>query len=187
MGTMDITNDEYWDERYTSRVGSGIGSMGALGKLKANYVKATIEKYDIKSVLDVGCGDLQWIKKVEIENYVGIDFSNEVVVANRKLKPDWKFKVQNVSEQPIKETAELVICLDVLLHQSNRMKYDFLLDNLMAATEKVILVSGFKDVPEKHGETLFFYETIYDALDRLHIPFEYGFTCRESDILEGIM
>jgi hypothetical protein len=43
-------------------------------------------------VLDVGCGDLEVVKALNIMDYVGIDQSPALEIA-RQLRPDWQFRL----------------------------------------------------------------------------------------------
>jgi len=182
---MDITNKGFWDTRYKKGVGSGVGSRGNFARQKEALVRRVIKEHGIQSVLDVGCGDLFWIKNVPIRDYVGLDFSEEVLAMNRKLKPEWRFKQLDFASENIGECADLVICFDVLIHQSSRRKYDFVMNNLLGAADKVLLISGWREPPAKHGPTLFFYETIYTTLKKRNIPYIDRMSYRESVILEA--
>lgn len=163
-----------------------MGSRGGFARQKEALVRRIIKEYKVQSVLDVGCGDLFWIKNIPIGNYVGLDFSREILDVNRELKPGWRFKQIDFSSEYISDHADLVICFDVLIHQSSRKKYGFVVDNLLAVTDKVLLVSGWRENPVKHGSTLFFYETLYTTFNKRNLSYTDRGAYRESVILETV-
>ena len=67
------------------------------------------------SVNDAGCGDLNWISKVDLGrvDYRGYDLNNY---------PTWndKCEVLDIVQQPMRK-ADLIICRDVLIHLPNEM------------------------------------------------------------------
>ena len=68
-------------------------------------------------VLDVGCGDLETTRHAPFTSYTGIDVSERALKQAQAKRPDWAF-----SDTPLNEFRDgskaLVICLDVLIHQS---------------------------------------------------------------------
>jgi len=66
---------DYWRKRYNTKSlhgTSGFGSVGDLLKFKVELVNEYVDKYDIKTVLDFGHGDLSLAKQVKAD-YTGID------------------------------------------------------------------------------------------------------------------
>ena len=101
-------------EKYTKGWGSGLpetkcGSGSTLGKTKIQrrFIEDTIKKYDIKTIADIGAGDLNWIKKTDLQgaSYQAYDLipRNENVI---------EF---NIIEE-IAPKADLLLCFWVLNH-----------------------------------------------------------------------
>ena len=77
-----------------------------------------LHDYDIKSVVDLGCGDWQFSRLIDWSGveYLGLDVVEAVVEANRKefATDSIAFAVEAVGE-PL-PPADLVVCKDVLQH-----------------------------------------------------------------------
>jgi 2-polyprenyl-3-methyl-5-hydroxy-6-metoxy-1,4-benzoquinol methylase len=158
-------NSLFWDFRYSifPELGSGIGSRGVAANLKLELLKATgVQRFE--SVLDVGCGDLEIIKKLQINNYVGADVSNEVIKYGKAEFPESSFYLLPDDLAEI-DKRDLVICFDVLIHQATAHDYLRLLDFLVANTKTRLVVSGYTKETDK-SHMCFFYENIYDSLNR---------------------
>jgi len=64
---------------------SGPGSDGLFGLQKINLIQYIINKYKINSILDIGCGDLYWMKQILHNNdinYTGIDVVKKLLNDN---------------------------------------------------------------------------------------------------------
>src|SRR5690242_8181522 len=47
----------YWERRYQNKGNSGVGSYGEKAIYKANFLNAFVAEKEIKSVIELGCGD----------------------------------------------------------------------------------------------------------------------------------
>ena len=65
---------------------SGPGSEGDYASQKVELLKEIITEYGINSILDIGCGDLYWMKEIVplLGNYHGVDVVEELVKVNKK-------------------------------------------------------------------------------------------------------
>ena len=119
-------NKNFWNDRYRTNMdkGSGPGSRGEQLELKNKIIQDLINKEGIRSVLDIGCGDIEILNGIEIPKYTGIDISEIVTARNRELRPQWEFLCVDVGSTYEPEPADLVLCLDVLIHQKRRTAYD---------------------------------------------------------------
>jgi hypothetical protein len=104
-----------------------------------------VAKYAIKRFIDIPCGDLNWIKSVElgVEHYFGGDIVAEVISAN-KLKYENKmstFDVVNLIETPLPD-GDLLLCRDCLVHLSYENINKFLA-NLHASKIRYLLTTTF--------------------------------------------
>lgn len=160
-------NREFWNARYVAdpAKGSGPGSRGDNVILKNDIVRQTIAAYNIRSVLDIGCGDLATMGTLEIDRYTGIDISDVIVERNRQLRPQWQFMNEDLAGPFRPAPAELVLCFDVLIHQKTRQAYDAIVSKALAAAERVALISGY--TRPDHGWKVFFHEPIEQSIRRL--------------------
>ncbi len=142
-------NRDFWEKRYTTNLelGSGAGSRGEHLEYKKALLSQLIEEIDPRSILDVGCGDIEVTKDLSFSGeYTGIDLSPSIVARNRTLRPSWKFIEGDFLEivQRDRLTADLVICLDVLIHQHDYETYTVFVRELVNATRRAAVISGFE-------------------------------------------
>lgn len=79
-----------------------------------------LRKYDVRSILDLPCGDYNWMQKVSFGNvdYIGADIVTEIVEANRRYCSDHtRFVVLNILEERLPK-ADLILVRDCLVHFS---------------------------------------------------------------------
>lgn len=161
MKKINFDNRNFWNSRYTTnmKLGSGTGSRGVNLKMKEDLVKQIILHDEINSVLDIGCGDCEVNKNIDIPNYTGFDVSDVIVKMNSKKFKDRKF-VNGGFNQIIENnvSADLVICFDVLIHQPTLEDYQLGIKAIKNSFNKVALVSGFEK--EKTRGIIYFYEDI---------------------------
>ncbi|MBN3753666.1 class I SAM-dependent methyltransferase [Paraburkholderia sp. Tr-20389] len=80
-----------------------------------------IQGIGVKSLLDVGCGDVNWVRRVElgIQEYVGIDIVQRLVDENQRLhaRDGWRFIRRDITRDDL-PAADLILCRDLLVHLS---------------------------------------------------------------------
>ena len=149
--TPGFDNQAFWNHRYLSDParGSGVGSRGAPRALKESLIRRTMEQFNARTILDVGCGDLASVETLATAGYTGIDISEEVLRANRAKRPDWTFLCGDfvrLSEQQ-SLGAELVLCFDVLIHQHDFATYEAFVRQLVANCKGTGLIGAFQAPP----------------------------------------
>ena len=99
-----------------SRSGTG-STLKETENIRAE-IKRLIAKYNIKSVTDFPCGDLNWIQLLfeDISEYTGCDIVEECIQNNASRFPDHKFKCLDLSKDKIPQ-SDLLIVRDVIGHQ----------------------------------------------------------------------
>ena len=93
-----------------------------------------INKFRIKSILDIPCGDFLWIKKIILENnisYLGIDIVEELINKNilyYKSK-NINFKCADILDYKTDKYYDLLLIRDLFLHikitKSYNLRYFF--------------------------------------------------------------
>lgn len=121
---------EYWDKQYRGGADSGGGSRGSYRKWKWKIINGYVD-VKTKSVLDVGCGDIQFLKGRKFGSYLGFDISPYIIAKNRGLRPDLEFAVRDVTI-PDKGSMrfDVVLCMDLLFHIMDENGFVCLLQNL---------------------------------------------------------
>jgi SAM-dependent methyltransferase len=101
---------------------SGPGSDDFVGTEYARVVKEYIRKHNIKSVVDIGCGDFRVARQFITADvdYTGIDVVPDLIANNQKLygAPNIRFKNIDVTKESIPD-ADLCTIRQVLQHLSN--------------------------------------------------------------------
>ena len=121
-----MENRKFWNDRYRALpwLGSGRGSRGIAQHYKAEVLRDVLRKNRITSIVDIGCGDLCWLRTHRLTaqdlcgiRYLGLDISEVVVETNRHDFPGLEFEVHDLSRDPLPWQASLILCFDVLIHQ----------------------------------------------------------------------
>ncbi len=160
-----FNNALFWSYRYATNpeLGSGVGSRGGVAQYKLKLLKNIgLEKQ--KSVLDVGCGDLEIVKNLSFENYTGVDISAQAVVNGKTKFPQFNFYNFELEKEKI-TNADTVICLDVLIHQPKKQNYDELIKFVTTKANKRVVISGYEKKSDS-SHMCFFYENIRESLEK---------------------
>jgi SAM-dependent methyltransferase len=142
-------NREFWERRYTTdlELGSGAGSRGEFLEHKRRLLCQVIKEFHPRSILDVGCGDIEVTKELPFSGeYTGIDLSPSIIARNRALQPAWNFVEGDFLDivRRNRLAADLVICFDVLIHQHDYETYRAFVRELVNAARKVAVINGFE-------------------------------------------
>jgi hypothetical protein len=154
----------FWDLRYNRfpERGSGVGSRGKNLAYKRDLLIAEgVET--AASVLDVGCGDLEVVGSLNLQNYVGIDQSQQSLGVARTKRPDWQFLRAPGDVAP----ADFVICFEVLIHQRSLGEYSQLVEYVAQRTRRRLIISGY-DAQGDHvaaNHMIYFHEPLRLSLE----------------------
>lgn len=140
----------WWNRRYARGGASGKGSLGAYRKWKWGIINKHV-KVENKTVLDVGCGDLNFLKGKRFKDYTGIDAAEFIIEKNRKAKPSWTFILGDVASKNLflrgPERPNVVLCLDVLFHIMDNERFANLLQNLNRWTGEFLFINTWAKNP----------------------------------------
>lgn len=163
-----MTEKRFWDERYRTGLSSGKGSVGDYRKWKWNLIEKYVNIKD-KCILDVGCGDLQFLKRKKFKDYFGIDISPTIIARNKKRHRKLSFAVLDATwHDLVIFQRDVVLCMDVLFHIMDDERFGILLDNLNKWTGQwLFVVSWSKNpLPYQHDDYQY-YRDLKKSLDRL--------------------
>ncbi len=160
-------NATFWDWRYRSDPdrGSGMGSRGQPLAEKRELLATIVDTLGPRSVLDVGCGDGEATKGLDLGRYTGIDVSAEAVHRASQDRPGGDYRVGALSEHEV--GAELTMCLDVLIHQADAPAYRSVVRDLLGSATRALLVSGYEQPPGGRSPIVHFHEPLSETLTRL--------------------
>ncbi len=142
----------YWDDRYVSGGNSGAGSYGGEAMLKAMYINTWIQKYDIKRITEIGCGDgnnlLMYLVRM---SYCGFDISPKAIEIcrdkTRKIRNSLMYEFYSDKDK-IDLDAELCLCLDVWYHQVKDEDFEALCELLFKTGKwKYIILYSYEENP----------------------------------------
>lgn len=98
---------------------SGSGSTMEQTAYIRGVLPDLFKKYDVKSVLDVPCGDFNWMKHVDLSavNYTGGDIVPDLIKNNNELyaSDNKKFSMLNIITDDLPK-VDLILCRDCLVH-----------------------------------------------------------------------
>ena len=115
-----IYRDNLWG---SSESFSGTGSEFANTKNIRKELPDIIDRIGAKSLLDIPCGDFQWMKKTDLRNidiYIGADIVPELISRNQHehAKSNVEFRMLEIMADSLPK-VDLILCRDLFIHFSN--------------------------------------------------------------------
>jgi hypothetical protein len=142
--------------------GAGPGSTIANNSELITWLKNFINTNSCSSIVDMGCGQLQWVTQV-LNNitYTGIDWVTNVNNTNKTTHPSYTFLTSNIAVSSFNNnnSYDILICKDVIHH--SMVDLNQIITNIgnITATHKIIIVpeavkETFNDTLTEEGYTL---------------------------------
>lgn len=100
---------------------SGSGSTLEQTVEVRRFLPHLLEAFDIKSMLDIPCGDMNWMSQVELPaelKYIGADIVPGLIAANKRRFPRTDFRVLDMTNDKLPQ-VDVILARDVLGHFSN--------------------------------------------------------------------
>ena len=117
-----IYKNSYWQNKINGSK-SGSGSNDSSTKNITYALNKFIYEKKIKSILDIPCGDWNWMKKINLDNisYLGCDIVDEAISENNRnfSSNNIKFETKNIISDKLPD-AELIIVRDLLVHLEDK-------------------------------------------------------------------
>lgn len=111
----------YWAHNANQETASGHGSKLSSTKTIREQLPLLLKKLEIKTLLDIPCGDFNWMKTIDLENYIyiGADIVLELIKDNQKkhTSKNRKFMQLDLVKDQIPQ-VDLIMCRDCLVHLS---------------------------------------------------------------------
>ncbi len=110
----------WWNEETSSGEGSEIAQTQQVSRL----LPGLLQKYSVKTLLDLPCGDFNWMSRLDlpIDRYIGADIVHDLVRRNQERFASDKvsFRRIDLTRDPLPD-ADLILCRDCLVHLSYDM------------------------------------------------------------------
>lgn len=140
------THKEIFTEIYDKNIwgGSGGGSDPDNTVEYRALLQKFLKDYEIKTVLDYGCGDWAFSKLINWDGvrYVGVDVVDSVITRNSKRYKKDNIIFRTTDNWPHVDLYDLIIVKDVLQHWSNSQIDLFLGDIIRWGNFKYILITN---------------------------------------------
>lgn len=124
---------------------SGGGSTISATQTLRLFLPDFFNKYNIHSVLDIPCGDFNWMRMVNMDNleYIGADIVEYLVKSNNDLykSNNISFKVLDLTKDELPK-VDLIFCKDCLQHLSYQSVWQAL-DNIMRSESTYLLTTSY--------------------------------------------
>lgn len=121
----------------------GLGSTLASTSRLRLWLPRILETLQVTSINDAGCGDLNWISKIDLNqcDYLGVDVVEREGWADLAKESELRFQVADICSGKLR-SADLTICRDVLIHLPNQLVIQAI-DNFRLSS-KYLLATSFE-------------------------------------------
>jgi glycosyltransferase involved in cell wall biosynthesis len=140
-----IYDDATWTDALPAMPRSGRGSLPEYSASVIEYVTQQVDDGSVRSIADIGCGDLAYVKEIPAivggqVDYLGLDIVPSLIDEHQPLT--WgTFAVADITAPGFRVDADLVLVKDVLFHLDNE-QVAAAIDNLRASRFNTLLVTS---------------------------------------------
>jgi SAM-dependent methyltransferase len=146
LGLTAKSSGDYWERRYRSGLSSGDGSYGELAAFKARVLNQFVSQHDVRTVLELGCGDGNQLSLASYPSYIGLDVSARAVeLCMERFAADpskafmWYDPARTLRLDRILG-ADLTLSLDVVYHLLEDSSYESYLRDLFGCARRYAIV-----------------------------------------------
>lgn len=183
----DFYSDAAWPTKnIRQKSASGLGSdLGYSTETSLRIIKETIARFNVKSMIDVPCGDVNWIfdsfETDTLPMYVGLDIVNDVIKVNEQRFAHHNNKQFHFWDavncvlpkfgnetSGIKQSFDLVHVRDVIQHIPPELGVKFFC-NVFGAGPRVLITTSYEQTGGRTNIT----EGDWYPNDLLHEPFSF--------------
>jgi len=138
----------HWQRHYERGGDSGPGSYAESAEYKARLINEVVREFDIRSIIELGCGDGNQLTYLNIEEYIGLDVSKVAIercVARHGGNPKRSFMWydQNCFHDPLRVvSADCAMSLDVILHLIEDDVFARYVRNLFDCGRRFVIIYG---------------------------------------------
>jgi len=137
---------------------SGVGSSLAVTEIIRSQIPELLNELKIKSILDIPCGDFNWLKGVNLDiiSYMGADIVSDIIKHNNEKysAENKKFLKLDILKDQLPK-VDLILCRDLLVHFSFK-DINRALENIKKSGSVYLLTTSFvsknENIDIKMGE-----------------------------------
>jgi len=149
LGTQDRFTYIFRSRLWESSSVSGPGSESVQTRELREQLPVLLERFGVRTLLDLPCGDFGWLSEVELDldRYIGADIVTDLVEANAarfRDDPVREFRSLDMTGDPL-PAADLVLCRDCLVHLSFA-DIERALRNLRRSGSRYLLTTTFTEL-----------------------------------------
>ena len=131
----------WWDDHYRQGGNSGLGSYGLLAEFKAGVLNALIDREEVETAVEFGCGDGNQLSLVRYPQYVGVDISEQAIRLCRRRFGEDPTKTFLLLDEWTGGTFDLALSLDVIYHLTKDGAYERHMETLFGSAPLVAIFS----------------------------------------------
>jgi len=139
-----IKRTSRFNQIYSNSSSSGHGSYEENTVLFRDHLVKIIKEYDIKSILDLACGNYIAVKDIVENNnikYIGADISIKIIEHNKKTYPDQEFICLDAITSNLSQySCDLIIFRHVIQHL-NYTDAQKAIDNIYKSKSKYLIIN----------------------------------------------
>jgi len=137
---------DYWEQRYAGGENSGHGSYGHFAEFKAEVLNRFVAEQQIKTIIELGCGDGNQLALASYPDYLGLDVSETALEACRKRfandagKRFQLYGQGSSAGEPAQHKADLTLSLDVIYHLTEDPVFEAYMNDLFAMARRFVVI-----------------------------------------------
>ncbi|NCO03732.1 MAG: class I SAM-dependent methyltransferase [Alphaproteobacteria bacterium] len=145
------THESLFNGIYKNNTWNGVESVSGQGsdlsetQVLLDILPALLEKYKIQTIIDLPCGDYNWMQHLnyDFKSYIGIDIVEDIINKNNvRFGNDKKLFLKKDCLRDDLGDADLLLCRDLLIHFSQKDVYQFF-ENLKQSNIRYLLTTHF--------------------------------------------
>ena len=131
----------YWEKRYATGGSSGHGSTGDLAAFKADTVNSFVKEYNVRSVVEFGCGDGDQLSLANYPEYVGLDISPTAIETCRgRFASDATKRFFLYTRGNSAYRADMALSLDVIYHLVEDAIFQAYMTDLLGSADRYVVI-----------------------------------------------
>jgi hypothetical protein len=160
----------HWQQHYERGGDSGPGSYREFAEYKARLINKTIRKYNIRSIIELGCGDGNQLSYIDVDEYIGLDISKVAIARCRKLyvgnmKRSFIWYDPDYFHDPLHiVSADCAMSLDVIFHLIEDDIFARYIKSLFNCGRRLVMIYAFDREKGNHDHVSVRYRKYSDYI-----------------------